>query len=359
MGLWRAGRSMVSVGLRQNRAQHVEPGGIDNSQASHCRLESIDRPNESELVGIFKRKSPEAETADSDLTFFTVSGANNFRAIAREVFAEMGLEVQIHPGHAVDDSGREFGFWNVAAACYEQPQSSWRGVIREHLQRVLASFEAPDPFDVLASQEVARRTFARLYDETSIPGIDGYPHRELAPGIVEMLALDLPDTVAVVNHDNANKFGGWETLQRHGIENLRGLEIEQLETLPAPGGGTFNALLGESAYTASRALLLPDLATELTGQRVQEDFGWLMSVPNRHQVVWHIIEDATVVSALNGMARFTAMGYADAPGSVSPHVFWWDGTSYEQLTHVREDGGLAVLVGPAFQAVLESITADR
>lgn len=290
---------MVSVGLRQNRAQHVEPGGIDNSQASHCRLESIDRPNESELVGIFKRKSPEAETADSDLTFFTVSGANNFRAIAREVFAEMGLEVQIHPGHAVDDSGREFGFWNVAAACYEQPQSSWRGVIREHLQRVLASFEAPDPFDVLASQEVARRTFARLYDETSIPGIDGYPHRELAPGIVEMLALDLPDTVAVVNHDNANKFGGWETLQRHGIENLRGLEIEQLETLPAPGGGTFNALLGESVYTASRALLLPDLATELTGQRVQEDFGWLMSVPNRHQVVWHIIEDATVVSALN------------------------------------------------------------
>ncbi|MHC6229430.1 hypothetical protein ACX5I6_06785 [Arthrobacter sp. MMS24-T111] len=309
-------------------------------------------------MGIFKRKSPQAETNDSDLTFFTCSKAAEFRAIAREVFAEMGLEVQVHPGHAVDDSGREFGFWNVAACCNAQPQSKWRGVIRDHLQRVLASFQALDPFDVMAPPDISRRTFARLYDEASIPGIHRYPYREVAPGIVEMLALDLPETVAVFNHDNANKFGGWEALRRQGMGNLRGLEPEQLETLPAPGGGTFNALLGESVYTASRALLLPDLATDLTGQGVQEDFGWLMSVPNRHQVVWHIIEDATVISVLNGMARFTAMGYADAPGSVSPHVFWWNGTSYEQLTHVREDGGLEIIVSPAFQDVLESITDD-
>jgi len=136
------------------------------------------------------------------------------------------------------------------------------------------------------------------------------------------------------------------------------LEPEQLEILPAPGGGTFNALLGESVYTASRALLLPSLAVELTGQRVQEQFGWLMSIPNRHQVVWHIIEDNAVINAVNGMARFTALGFADAAGPVSPHVFWWNGTGYEQLTYFREDGGLAVHISPAFQAVLESVTAD-
>lgn len=79
----------------------------------------------------------------------------------------------------------------------------------------------------------------------------------------------------------------------------------------------------------------------------------------RHQVVWHIIEDATVIPAVNGMARFAAMGYSDSPTPVSPHVFWWNGTSYEQLTEVPDDGGLAIRVSPAFQAVLESITADR
>jgi hypothetical protein len=310
-------------------------------------------------VGIFKKKSPEPETADSDLTFFTVSRANEFRAITREVFAEKGLEVQVHPGHAVDDSGREYGFWNVAAACYDQPQSAWRDVIRNHLQRVLASLDAPDPFDALAPADVSEQTFARLYDEASLPGIGSYPHSEFAPGIVEMLALDLPDTVAVFSHKNSKKFGGWEALRSQGISNLRGLEVEHLETLPAPGGGSFDVLLGDSVYTASRALLLPHLATELTGKRVRDEFGWLMSVPNRHQVVWHVIEDDGVVSAINGMARFAAMGYSDAPGPLSPHVFWWNGTSYEQLTDVSDDGGLTVRVSPAFQAVLDSITADR
>lgn len=68
-----------------------------------------------------------------------------------------------------------------------------------------------------------------------MPGIDGYPHRDFAPGIVEMIALDLPDTVTVFSHSNANKFGGFEALRTQGIANLRGLEVETLETLPAPG----------------------------------------------------------------------------------------------------------------------------
>lgn len=49
-------------------------------------------------------------------------------------------------------------------------------------------------------------------------------------------------------------------------------------------------------------MLLPGLATELTGQQVREDLGWLMSVPNRHQLVWHIIDSDSVITALNGMA---------------------------------------------------------
>jgi hypothetical protein len=111
------------------------------------------------------------------------------------------------------------------------------------------------------------------------------------------------------------------------------------------------------------ALDLPDTVTVFSHysankcKRVREDFGWLMSVPNRHQVVWHI--SATVIPAVNGMARFAAMGYSDSPTPVSPHVFWWNGTSYEQLTEVSGDGGLAIRVSPAFQAVLESMTADR
>ena len=79
-----------------------------------------------------------------------------------------------------------------------------------------------------------------------------------------------------------------------------------------------------------------------------------MSIPNRHQVVWHVIGNDNLFSVLNGMVRFTAMGYSDAPGPVSPHVYWWNGSGYEQLTEVKEDGGIAIHVSPAFEAVLEA-----
>jgi len=305
-------------------------------------------------VGLFNRRAPDSEQPDEALSFFTSSTANDFRGVAREVFAELGLEVVIHPDHAVDDAGRQFGFWNVAAQCADERRPEWNRVVREHVERVLESMDAPDPFTDIDPSDVAQRTYARLYAEDGLPPLDKYPHREFVPGVVEMLALDLPETVAFFDHENAARLGGWEALQAQGMTNLQSLPVESLETLDAPGGGIFNALLGDSVFTGSRALLLPGLATQLTGEAVSE-FGWLMSIPNRQQVVWHMIRDSTVVNAVNGMAHFTMLGYSDAPGPVSPHVYWWNGSAYEQLTQIDENGAISVHAGPAFSGVLNTL----
>ncbi|MCT9871838.1 hypothetical protein [Paenarthrobacter aurescens] len=63
----------------------------------------------------------------------------------------------------------------------------------------------------------------------------------------------------------------------------------------------------------------------------------------------------SLVMVLEGMVRFTAIGCSDAPGPVSPHMYWSSGAGYEQLTSVSEDGKLSIRVGPAFQAVLEAV----
>jgi hypothetical protein len=308
-------------------------------------------------MGLFGRRSSEQQETDAALTFFTVQQADDFRSIARQVFAEHGLEVTVHADHAVDDGGRQFGFWNVAAQCAQTRRARWPATVREHVGRVLADMDAPDPFAQLDRENVAGRVHTRLYPEDGLPTPDRYPHREFAPGIVEMLALDLPDSVVVFDHDNAARLGGWEALRAQGVANLRALPVERLESLQAPGGGQFHALLGESVYTASRAVLLPALATELEG-RPPATFGWLMSVPNRHQVAWHVIRDSTVVTALNGLAHFTALGHSDAPGPVSPYVYWWNGSTYEQLTHIDQDGTISVHAGEAFTDVLNAVVDD-
>ncbi|MDK1326524.1 hypothetical protein [Arthrobacter sp. zg-Y1143] len=311
-------------------------------------------------MGIFKKRQPGgAESPDPHLTFFSISTANHFRALTRQVFAELGYEVTVYPDHAVDGTGRKFGFWNIAATCSPQPEPAWRSLISVHLQQRLRSFDAPSPFDTVPAADIPGHTFARLYDESSIPGLGNHPYREFAPGVVEMLALDLPESVAVFRHENARTFGGWEALRKQGMANLAGLKTELLEKVTSPENASFNILMGSSFYTASRALLLPGLATELTGKQVREDFGWLMSIPSRHQLMFHVIEDDSVLAALNNMAILTARGYSDSPGQISPYVYWWNGTGYDQLTHAGEDRRMRVRIEPGFQRVLEAVTAQK
>lgn len=312
-------------------------------------------------MGIFgKKRSSGKEPAQEEgpdpyLTVFSASEANDFRALTREVFAEMGFEVGIHPDHAVDSEGRKYGFWNIAALCSGLPRADWRPAIAGHLKNVLAGFDQ-DPFAALTPEDAAQQTYSRLYEESAFPSLEGYPYREFAPGIVELLALDLPDSVAMFDHQKAQQFGGWEALRNQGIANLKGLDVERLETIPAYGS-TFSCLSGNSFYTGSRAVLLPGLATQVTGKRVHEDFGWLLCVPSRHQVAWHIIEDSSVMGAIQGMAGFGIDAYSSVPGPVSPHVYWWNGSGYEQLTHRKDDGAVAVRVSPGFQRVLASVAA--
>jgi hypothetical protein len=320
-------------------------------------------------VGIFRRRRRDEDAQrspvppavpDEALPFLGVDDAQEIRSLARTAFAELGIEVTVHAGHVADDAGRQFGLWNVAASCHqdERGRRAWPGLVREHVRRVLASMDAPDPFSELTPDQAAASTFVRLYERDAVPRLDGFPYREFAPGLVEMLALDLPDTVAVYDESRAERLGGVDTLRAHGLANLDRQPVEQLERLDLPTGGSFHVLLGESVHTASRALLMPRLATELTGQEAGRH-GWLLCVANRHQLAWHMVRDESVVGALQAMARFAALGFGDAPGPLSPHVYWWDGTGYEQLSRIDDDGALAIVVGPAFQAVLEELTGGR
>jgi hypothetical protein len=309
-------------------------------------------------MGFFGRRRQEQEQADEALPFLTIGQAAEVRGLVRQAFAELGVEVTMHDDRAVDDSGRTFGLWNVAAACHEEPRGRrvWPRVVGGHVRRILAEFDAPDPFAELTEQDVATRTYVRFFEEGSVPVLDSFPHREFLPGVVELLALDLPESVAMYNRDNAERLGGYAALRDHAVRNLKALPVEQVEQVAGPRGSSFHVLAGESVYTAGKALLLPRLAAALTGEGPGE-LGWLLSVPNRHQVVWHCVRDDGVLGAVEGMATFARLGYSDSPGSVSPHVYWSDGTTVDQLTHDDDEGGVAIVVSPRFQEVLEAIAA--
>jgi hypothetical protein len=68
-----------------------------------------------------------------------------------------------------------------------------------------------------------------------------------------------------------------------------------------------------------------------------------------------MVNDISVVPSINAMAAFSLAGYNEAAGPLSPHVYWWDGSHYQQLTEVGPEGDIRVVVRAEFQAVLERL----
>ena len=274
----------------------------------------------------------------------------------RGAFAARGLEITVHSGHVEDADGRIFGLHNVSAACHNDPRgpTAWPEVVDAHVGRVLSDMAAPDPLDVLPLDELLDLVIVRLYEAEGVPHLDTFPNLDFAPGVVQMLALDQPETVHILSADRVQRLGGWPLLYERGLVNLRREATGEPEQVDAGGGASFSMLADSSVYTASRALLLPDL---LAGQ-VLDGAGWLFSAPNRHQLMWHVIRDATVLRALRGMALLTDAGFRDSVGPLSPHVYWWNGTEYRQLTSPGADGQITVQVDHDFQQVLERVTGE-
>lgn len=59
------------------------------------------------------------------------------------------------------------------------------------------------------------------------------------------------------------------------------------------------------------------------GHQVDPEVGAFVGVPNRHQLDFHVAADSRAIPALNTLAAFTAAGYRDSAGGVSPNVYWW------------------------------------
>jgi hypothetical protein len=61
-----------------------------------------------------------------------------------------------------------------------------------------------------------------------------------------------------------------------------------------------------------------------------------------------------VIPSLNTLAAFTAAGYRDAAGVVSPNVYWWRPSGLRRISTLTPDGP-RIEVDAELQAVLETL----
>ncbi|MFC7218410.1 hypothetical protein ACFQLX_09545 [Streptomyces polyrhachis] len=317
-------------------------------------------------MGVFRwgrgeRRDGRAAPRDTAFEFFSATEGALFRRSVREAFAEHGLEVTLYAEHAVDDTGREFGLNNLAASCHhdERGVRLWPQLVRRHISVLLRTLDGPSALETMAPEQLLGRVYPRVVESALVERGPFDYARQLTPGLSEVLALDLPESVMLLNDEALDPLGGAAALRAQAVRNLRELPVEGHEAVDQGDGQRFHVVMGDSFFTASRVLLLDELVQRVTGRPLGPD-GALVAMPFRHQLVFHPIEDIHVIPSLGGMARYAAAGHEDAVGPVSPHIYWWRGGLLTQLSEMAE-GTVTVTVGVDLQQVLERLAqeADR
>jgi hypothetical protein len=172
--------------------------------------------------------------------------------------------------------------------------------------------------------------------------------RAFAPGILMALVYDFPDSTASVP---PNHVDGWpldaDAVWEIAIDNVRLEPQPTRQEVPAQSG-VFTMTIDDSFYVATRALRLADEIPPATADAV-------FAVPNRHMLLWHVIRDLSVVSAIQGMTRVTSKAFLDGPGSISNQLYWWHEGQVVHLPVSSQGDNIAFTPPDEFMAFLDTL----
>jgi hypothetical protein len=290
---------------------------------------------------------------DGHLTFFTVPQAHEFRRLVAASFADVGREVDVYPDRIEDRGGTTIGLWNIGALCAGTDEREWPQLIDDHVR--LVATPARDLSD-LTEVEFASGLTLRLVAAASVPNPDavGYA-RAVAPGLLEVLSVDVGDAVATPSRNELSAQGPLAALVGLGRDNLRRLLVDEAVRSGAVGigaRGSFTVVRGESPFTASLALLLPETMTRFSGD---DDWGRgvLVAVPSRHELLYRPIDASDARLALQSMLQAAFLGFHDEVGRLSPDVFWVRRQKWVQVTSAA-GGKPRVLRGTGLREALAS-----
>ncbi|MGB3441876.1 MAG: hypothetical protein WBA97_24285 [Actinophytocola sp.] len=200
-------------------------------------------------------------------------------------------------------------------------------------------FDAPD-------EELFSHTYLRLM-EGFRPEPDWWRYAlETVPGTLEIVMLDLPEMMVTFNDEEVAR-RGHDRLRAAGLRNLA-KERPQAQLVD----GLY--VLTGSDYTASTALVLPEMIVNVSGE-TEFPNGVLVSMPERQLLTYHIPRDESLHIALQAMINVTLDEFDEGHKPISRHVYWWYRGEFTMVTSFDEDGTVNVHVDGPFGDVVERV----
>ena len=245
------------------------------------------------LGDYFKRHKSKITFADPATPRLTVSGG------------------KFPPGH--------YGVINLAQICNQVEEAEWPQRIADHFDALAAAAKDHEKFNVREAEFdwVKDMLAVRIGDEGSLP-IDKLLFRRDLPGTISYLVFDLPHSVESVPPELPDKWGkSVDELFTLGLANVKQSANPSIEQVEIKDGVSFTACTGDSFFIASLALLLDQL-DGATGPH-----GTLVAIPHRHMLLFHRIDNADAVLAVQHLGVLAVNLDEQGPGSISPNLFWY------------------------------------
>lgn len=293
-------------------------------------------------VGIFRRSERRDgvdQPRDGEFAFLSEAEGAKLRALVRVAFAERGIEVTVEPGRVTTGTGWRFGLGNLAAVCHKDSRGprSWPTLVGDHVTTVIHSMDGPQALRALPREQLLAQLYPRLIpgDPATLKAF-GYG-RPSVPGLLEVLALDLPKTVDMLTADSLAELGDLTALRDRAFDNLRAVRVDKHKVVREKDGTQVDLLAGGSYFIASLALVLDEVVRRHIKGAAAPD-GILVALPHRHQLAFHVVRDRSVAPSLQALARFAAAGHVGSPGALSPSVFWWREGSFTQVATQNSSG---------------------
>ncbi|WP_084039436.1 hypothetical protein [Demequina sp. NBRC 110053] len=300
-------------------------------------------------MGLFSRQP----SVDAHLAPLTTREADHLRRDVVAAFAEHGSEVVDRGDHVADADGGVYGLHNLAMLCASLPPRERPGAIRSHVAALVDSRSTSTPVTLA---DIERAGYVRAMDLAAVP--DGIrdeltPYsRRVGDSLIALLTLDAPSAVTTVGPDDLARLdlrAAWSA----GMANLRAVEVDAREQQDVDGC-TVHSLAGESFFVGSRILVLEDEVARVG----DAPHGAVVIAPDRHHLHFHVVRDISVVAAVNLLAKVAGGAYAQEPGAISPHVYWWRTGALTPLTQRRDDGALTVVPPDDFVTLLNRLAGE-
>lgn len=274
---------------------------------------------------------------DAALTFLTVDQAAEVRRLVHQAFATRGIESVIHADR-VEAAGAVYGLWNVAAQCHScDSHAEWPQVVADHVAKMLRTQEQTPDFSALAPEELMGLLKWRLSDEEMLRG--GVPEHasEFAPGVIRHLVADLPESIMTVRDDVLAGLPMGRAMDQAAAATRALLDTEEFDHHRlGEGDQAFDAVVGDSVFTATLAMFLPDVVARFRPD-VDPRRGIIFALPNRHQIAFAVpTSGLQIVSVVQILLQFTIAGYQDGVSPVSPNLFLWHDGQIDQLTRIND-----------------------